>query len=804
MIETFLQDVRYGARALRKAPGFTAAAALTLALGIALNTAVFSVVDTVLLRPLPYPAPERLVSITGTYPNGAFAEMRRQMRTLDVAAFADGHSFNLIGVGEAARLAGTRVSAELFSVLGVRPALGRAFASGEDTAGRDQVVILSHALWQQRFAGDATVVGRSIELEGVRRQVIGVMPADFRFPSARTQFWLPLNHDPRNIVNSWAGDYMPVIARLRADATLEQARVETRLFQSRVLKLFPWQMPISWNADVSVVPLQRDLVSDARPRLLILFGAVAVILLIACANVANLTLARAATRDREIATRAALGAGSRRIARQLLTESVLLACLGGLLGLGFAAQGTEWLKLIVPEDTPRLADVQMNWRVLGFSGAVAILTGCLFGFAPIIHAQRTGLARVLESGGRGGGRSVAQVLRRSLTIAQVALAVLLVIAAGLLARSLGTLSHVNPGFRPADVITARINPNASVCDEPVRCLAFYRELEDQARAIAGASAVALVATPPLGGTVTKRNLEIDVPTQRAPLFWLNVVTADYFRVMDIPVQEGRAFTSADLSGGPPVAVVAAAAVRRFWPGESAIGKRVRFVGEQEWRTVVGVVADVRAYDLTRDVPGWIVGTIYVPYTLKATQEDGRIPAEMTLVVRTGSDRLHFAATLRRLLAGLNREVVVSDVRTMQDYLAQSIATPASTTWLFVVFAGLALLLGSIGVYGVLSFLVSRRTREIGVRLALGAQASDITWLIMKEGVTVGVTGIVCGVAGAIALSHALSGELHGISPLDPTTYAVVVLVVAIVTFAACYGPIRRAIRVDPLVALRDS
>ena len=803
MIETLLQDVRYGARALRKAPGFTAAAALTLALGIAANTAVFSVVDAVLLRPLPYPAPNELVSITGTYPNGAFAEMRRQMRTMDVAAFADGHSFNMIGVGEAVRLAGTRVSAELFSVFGVRPALGRSFDPGEDTAGRDQVVILSHALWQQRFGSDATVIGRSIELEGIRRQIVGVMPAEFRFPSSKSQFWIPLDHDSRDIVNSWAGDYMPVIGRLRPGATVEQARVEIRLFQSRVLTLFPWQMPASWNADVSVIPLQRDLVSAARSRLLILFAAVAVILLIACANVANLTLARAATRDREIATRAALGAGSWRIARQLFTESVLLACLGGLLGLAFAAQGTEWLKLIVPSDTPRLADVSMNWRVLAFSGAVAIFTGCLFGFAPVIHARRTSLSRVLESGGRGGARSIPQALRRSLTVAQIALAVLLVIAAGLLVRSLEALSTVDTGFQPEDVVTARINPNASVCHEPARCLAFYRELEEQARAIPGVRAVALAGTPPLGGAVTKRNFEIDVPTERAPLFWLNVVTADYFRVMDIPIQAGRAFTSADLSGAPVVAVAAASA-RRFWPAESAIGKRIRFVGEEEWRTVVAVVADVRAYDLTRDVPGWIEGTAYVPYTLKATQEDGRIPSEMTLVVRTVSNRALFGSELRRTLAGLNREVVVSDVKSMQDALAESIATPSSTAWLFTIFAGLALLLGSIGVYGVLSFLVSKRTREIGVRLALGAQTGDITWLIMKEGVKVGITGIVCGVAGAAALSRALSSELHGISPLDPMTYGGVVLVVAAVTFVACYVPTRRATRVDPLVALRDS
>ena len=804
MLETLLRDVRYGVRSLRKAPGFTAAAALTVALGIAANTAVFSVVDAVLLRPLPYPAPEQLVSVTGTYPNGAFAEMRKQLETLDVAAYADGHSFNLTGSGEAVRLAGTRVSAGLFSILGVRPALGRVFEPREDTAGRNRVVILSHALWRQRFASDPVIITRSIDVEGVRHQIVGVMPADFRFPSAKTEFWIPLGHDSRDVVNSWAGDYMPVIGRLRPDVSIERAHADVRIFQARVLKLFPWQMPASWNADVSVISLQRDQVSDARSRLLILFGAVAVILLIACANVANLTLARAATREREIATRAALGAGSRRIARQLFTESVLLACIGGLLGLAFATQGTELLKLIVPSDTPRLADVQVNWRVLAFSGAVSILTGCLFGLAPVLHVNRTSLSPVLEAGGRGGGRSIPQALRRSLTIAQIALAVLLVIAAGLLVRSLSSLSNLDPGFQPGNVVSARINPNASVCSEPARCLAFYREVEEQVRALPGASVVALTATPPLGGAVSKRNFEIDVPTERAPLFWINVVTADYFRAMNIPVRYGRDFTPGDLSGGAPVVAIAAATAERFWPGENAVGKRVRFVGEQEWRTVVAVVTDVRANDLTRDIPSWIVGTAYVPYTPRATQEDGRIPTEMTLVVRTAADPLQLGAALRRLITGLNREVVVSDVKTMEEYVAESMATPSSTASLFGISAALALVLGSIGVYGVLSFLVSRRTREIGVRLALGAQTGDITWLIMKEGITVGVTGIAVGVAGAVALSRALASELHGVSPLDPLTYVSVVVIVALVTFVACYVPTRRALRVDPLTALRDS
>jgi predicted permease len=805
-LDALFQDIRYALRQFRRAPGFTAVAVATLALGIGANSAVFSVIDAVLLRPLPYPAPDALVFVTGTYPKGAFAAMRQQLRTTDVAAYVDGRSFNMIGLGENVRLSGALVSAELFAMLGVQPALGRTFQPGEDIAGRDRAVMLSHALWEQRFGSDPAVIGRSVELDGVRRQIIAVMPAELRFPSARTQLWIPLHYDARDPTNSWASDYMPVVGRLRAGSTVDQARAEVRLFQSRVRELFPWRMPAGWNADVSVIPLQRSMVSEARPRLILLFGAVTLVLLIACANVANLALARAATREREVGIRAALGAGPRRIARQLLTESVLLASLGALLGVALAAGGVELLKFLLPAETPRLLDVHVNWRVLAFTGALAVVTGCLFGLGPVLHASRASLARLIESSGRGDSRPVSERLRSSLTIAQIALAVLLVIGAGLLIRSLWTLSNLDPGFRSAQIVTARLTPNASLCGEPARCLAFYTALEEQARSTPGTTGAALVSTPPLGGLVAKRSLQLEGFTvasgEPAPLFWLNVATPDYFPVMGIPIQAGRLFTRADLSGHQ-VAIVPAATARRFWPDGSAVGKQVRFVGEQEWRTVIGVVADVRAYDLTRDVPAFIAGTLYVPYTVNATQEDGRIPAEMTLVVRTIADASHVGAALRGLVSEMSREVVVSDVKPMQGYLSEAIATPASTASLFMTFAGLALVLGSIGVYGVLSFLVSKRTREIGVRLALGARASDILWLIMKEGAKLYVAGIALGIGGAVAISRLLSSELHGVSPVDPITYGGVALVVALVSLVACYVPTRRAIRVDPLVTLRD-
>jgi predicted permease len=803
---SLLQDLRYALRQLRKSPGFTAVAVLTLALGIGGNTAVFSLVDGILLLPLPYSKPDQLISVTGSYPAGAVVAMREQLHTMDVGAYAEGHDFNLTGLGEPVRLTGTLVSAELLSVLGVRPELGRTFYPGEDSAGQDNYVILSHALWEQRFGSDPSIIGRSVQLEGVSRQVAGVMPATFRFPSAKTQIWIPLHNDPRNAVVYWAGDFMPVIGRLRPGSTIDKARAETRMFQSHVGALFPWPMPASWNADVNVVHLQNGMVADVSARLLMLLGAVLLILLIACANVANLTLSRAATREKEIAIRSALGAVRQRIARQLLTESVLLASLGGLLGLIFATIGLRLLEGALPADTPRLAEVHMDWRVLAFTSGLTILTGFIFGLAPALQSSRAVLADSLNSAGRGTSISVSQRLRSLLAVVEVAFAMLLVIAAGLLIRSFWTLSHVNPGFRFEQVVTARVTPNESFCGDPARCLTFYRSVLDQAKASPGVSGAALVNTLPLGGRVSKRSLEIEgfvaSADQVLPLFWLDVVTPEYFRVMGIPLLSGRWFAAADESGNAPVAVMTASSAQRFWPGRNAVGQHIRFARDNEWRTVVGVIADVRAYDLQRNIPDWIKGTVYVPYNPKATLEAGGVPAEMTIAVRTTLDEAQTAAMLRRVVTGLNQEVPVSEVKTMSTVISEAVSTPASTMSLFVTFAGLALALAIIGVYGVLSFLVSKRTREIGIRMALGAQRRDVLWLVMKEGAKFSLTGITLGLAAAFAVTRLLSSELYGISPMDPFTYAGVAIVMAVVTLLASYVPTRRAMRVDPLIALR--
>jgi putative ABC transport system permease protein len=800
-----LQDLRFALRQLRKSPGFTAVAVITLALGIGANTAIFSLVNGILLVPLPYVRPAELVSVTGSYPNGGLVAMREQVHTMDVGAYAEGHDFNLTGLGEPVRLTGALVSADLLSILGTRPELGRTFGPGEDRAGQDNYVVLSHALWEQRFGKDAEIIGRSIQLEGVSRQVVGVMPANFRFPSPKTQVWIPLHSDPRNTVDYWAGDYMPVIGRLRPGSSIEQAQAEIRVFQSNVGALFPWHMPASWNAGVSVVKLQNGMVTDVRARLLMLLGAVALVLMIACANVANLTMSRAAAREKEIGIRSALGAGKRRIARQLLTESVVLALLGGLLGLALAAAGVLLLKTALPTDTPRLADVHLDWRVLAFTGALAVLTGFVFGLAPAFQSSRSAVAQSLNSAGRGAAVSISQRLRGSLAVAEVAFAVLLVIAAGLLIRSFWALSHINPGFRPEHVLTARITPNESFCSDPARCLAFYRTLVNQLESSPGISGVALVNTLPLGGRVNKRSLEIEglaaSTSETLPLFWLDVVTPKYFRVMGIPLLLGRGFAVADESG-PAVAVVAAASAQRFWPGQDPVGKHIRFARDNEWRTVVGVIADVRAYDLQRNVPDYINGTIYVPYSPKASLEDGRVPAEMTLIVQTASDDSQVAAMLRATVTGLNSEVPVSELKTMHTVLSEAVSTPGSTMSLFVTFAGVALVLGVVGVYGVLAFLVSKRAREMGIRMALGAQRRDVLWLVMKEGGKFCVAGITLGLLGAFVVTRLLASQLYGIGPMDPVTFTGVAIVMAVVTMAACYIPALRATKVDPLVALR--
>jgi putative ABC transport system permease protein len=810
--EDFLQDLRFAARMLRKNPGFTLIAVLTLALGIGVNTAIFSLVNGILLQPLPYPHPEQLVSITdaaaraGTYPQGGLVAMREQIRTMDVAAYAEGYEFNLTGLGEPIRLSGTPVSAEFFTVLVAQPELGRTFRPGEDLHGQSAFVILSHSLWEQKFASDPNILGRVINLAGVPRQIVGVMPADFRLPSPATELWIPLDIDSRNNTTYWSGDYMPVIGRLRPGATIQQASAEIAVFQSRVLKLFPWTMPASWNAGVSVVSLQSRLVSDARTPLLILLAAVAVVLLIACANVANLTLSRAHVRAKEIAIRTSLGAARHRVVRQLLTESVLLSAIGGAFGLVFASAGLSVLRSALPTGTPRLDAVAIDWRVLVFTAALVIFTGVISGTAPALQSGRTDLTESLKSGSRGATQSGTRSVRNVLVVSELALAVLLVSAAGLLIRSLWSLSHVDPGFRSEGVLTARVTPNQSFCSEPGRCFSFYRDLLSQTHSLPGITGTAIITTLPLDGRVHKRSIDIEGRTSNnaepEPLLWMNTVSPGYFSVMNIPVLRGREFTDADTSPGANAVILSAETARRYWPNQDPVGQHIRFAEQSDWRTIVGVVADVRGYDLREEVPDYMQGAFYVPYGPGVTLEDGSVPAAMTLVIRSaGAQALE--DSVRRIVASLNAEAPVTEVKPLPAILSSATSAPRSVTSLFGAFAGLALVLGVVGIYGVISFFVGQRTREFGIRIALGARRRDVLKLVMNEGLSLTMVGIVGGLAAAFALTRFLGALLYGVSATDPWDFAAVAVLFALVALAACYMPARRAMSVDPIATLRN-
>jgi putative ABC transport system permease protein len=806
VLEDLWQDLRFGARTLRKSPGFTLVAVLTLALGVGANSAIFSVVNAVLLRPLPYKDPDRLVMVwekgnPDEFPINSvsaanFIDWREQSRVFEGMSVLGRASFNLTGAGEPLRVDGRRVSANLFRLLGVEPQLGRAFLPEEDDPGAGRVVILSHGLWQRRFGADPSVVGRPVNMNGHSYTVVGVMSPQFQFPSRQDELWVPIAFAPKEAASRGNNSY-EVLGRLKQGVTLGQAQAEMNAIASRLKRQYP--DVVKSDATV-VVSLHEQTVGDIKTALLVLLGAVGFVLLVACANVANLLLARAAVRRKEVALRVALGAGRMRLMRQFLTESVLLAALGGALGLLLALWGLSVLKAFVPESLAEVKNVALDARLLGFTAAVSLVTGLVFGLAPAAQASRLDLNEMLKEGGRdsssgrGGDR-----LRGLLVVAEVAVSLVLLIGAGLLVNSFVRLRSLDPGFSPENLLTMSVMLPQQKYPDHARRVAFFSELTSRVEALPGVRAAAVTNWIPLtlqgdtfGVSVEGRP---DPGPDKRPDVVTRVVSQDYFDAMGIRLLRGRKFDErTDRADSRPVAVVSETMARRLWPGEDPIGKRVQ-PGEPDpngWIEVVGVAGDVRQFDLAAE-PRL---QMYLPYA----QFEWFVPRQ--LVVKTDGEPAGLAAAVRKTVWELDRDQPVSDVRTMEEVLSGSVARQRFSTLLLGVFAALALLLAAVGIYGVMSYAVAQRTREIGIRIALGAQAGSVLRLMVGQGLKLAAAGVALGLVGALLLTRLMSSLLFGVSATDPATLVCISVVLVGVALLASYIPARRAAKVDPLVALR--
>ena len=806
-LERLWQDFRFAVRTFARTPGFAALAVASLALGIGGNAAMFSILSAVLIQPLPYAHPDRLVEAanSGYYPPGGVVDLQEESRTMDLAGYS-GIEVNLTGSGEPLRLRGVAVSANLFTVLGVGVELGRAFRPGEDLPGRDSLVILSHGLWQRRFGGDPSIVGRAVMLGEVEREVVGVASPGFAFPNAAADFWIPLHLDSRDATAYWDSQFMPVVGRLRPGVTLGQAQREIGPLSLRMLRLFPHAMGRDWAASMTVIPLREFLTGNVRTRLLVLQCAIGLVLVIACANVAGLLLARATARQKEIALRVAVGASRGRIVRQLLTESLVLSLAGGGLGIALAFEGHSALSAALAAAPNGLTPAEPGWQVLLFAGGLSLVTGLVFGLVPALAASRHDLALAIKTGGQRTASAARARLRSGLIVGEVALAVMLTIGAGLLIRSLVNLAEVDPGFQPQHVLTLRISPAQSMCKQRAACIALYGELLRRSRDVPGVEDAAAANTVPLSANIPASAVKVEgfpyVPAERAaPMFWAGAITPNYFRLMGIRIVQGRAFDSGDADSAAPVIVVNAATARRYWPGQNPIGKHVQLVWEDRWRRVVGVAADVRQFDLADRTPDFIRGAMYMPYA-QTVDTDRELPAVMNLIVRTNAEPAGVANGIRDLVRRLNPDVPVDEIRSMVSLVSQSTEQSRSMMWLFAGFAAVALLLAAIGTYGVVSYSAAQRTFEIGVRMALGAGKRRIFGSVLGQSLRLVLLGLALGLAVSLALTRLLATFLYGTGTSDPLTLVAVSAVLIAVALVAGYVPARKAAAVDPLTALR--
>jgi putative ABC transport system permease protein len=800
-MKTLLQDIRYALRSFGKARAFTIAAVLTIALGIGANTAIFSVVHSVLFRALPFRAPEQLVRV---WPNSSssraeYAEVRAKTRLYqDIAAVSYlPAGATLVGRGEPERIAIASATSNLFPVLGIAPALGRNFTATEERAGNDNVVMLSHDLWQRRFGSDPAIVGRTITLDGVGRTVVGVMPADFHFPRREVEAWVPVVMDASNVGDFWGSGGYAEIGRLRPGATAASAQDELRSVARQIRHDNPvWDPGASYGIDASVVSLQKELAGDVRPTLLILLAAVAVVLLIACANVANLLLARGAARTKAFAIRAAVGARRRRLVQQLLTESLLLAGIGALAGFILAWVIVAPLSRGLLADTPQLFKVSIDGRVLAFTAAIAVITGVLTGIVPALRASDPNFNTLLNDASRGASSSFGhRRLSDALVVLEVALAVTLVIGAGLLIRSFWELSSIAPGFDPVGVTAARVDLPKQGQDKEEHERVFYSQMVRRLAELPGVRSAAATSEIPLGersGMAFRVGGQIEdihhgLPTANG----YHVVTPAYLRTMGITLRHGRSFTDADARGAPDVAIVNEALARRFWPNGDAIGQRIGYPWDSPWITIVGVAADIHEQGLgVADT----TMTIYRPF-LQAPKPN------MQIVVKSNLPTTAVAADIRRVVTDLDRTAPVSHVQSMEQVVSTSTAKPRFTMLLLSGFAAVALLLGAIGIYGVISYAVEQRNKEVGIRMALGAQESSVLNLVLRRGMVLAATGALVGLILSLATTRSLASVLYGVKTFDPATFVVAPVLLVAVALLASYIPARRAASVDPVTVL---